>query len=53
GTADKPVGTVYIGLHHDNTTQASLHRFSGSRSEIQEMAATAALNALRLRLRAE
>lgn len=51
GTAEKPVGTVYIGLHHDSTTQASLRRFSGSRNEIQEMTATAALDAVRLLLK--
>jgi nicotinamide-nucleotide amidase len=51
GTAEKPVGTVYIGLHHDSITHASLHRFSGSRNEIQEMTATAALDAVRLMLK--
>lgn len=51
GTAEKPVGTVYIGLHHDSMTHASLHRFSGSRNEIQEMTATAALDAVRLLLK--
>jgi nicotinamide-nucleotide amidase len=48
GTADKPVGTVYVGLHYNNAGSSSLCRFSGSRNEIQEMAATAALNAVRL-----
>jgi nicotinamide-nucleotide amidase len=51
GTAEKPVGTVYIGLHHDSMTHASLRRFSGSRNEIQEMTATAALDAVRLLLK--
>jgi len=47
GTADKPTGTVYIGLWHQNAARACLHHFCGSRNEIQEMTATAALDAAR------
>lgn len=47
GSAALPVGAVYIGLWHEGRTQAVLHRFSGSRREIQELAATAALDMVR------
>jgi len=47
GTEAKPVGTVYIGLWYQGTAQSSLHHFSGTRGEIQEMAATMALDTVR------
>jgi nicotinamide-nucleotide amidase len=47
GTADKPAGTVYVGLYDKNTARASLHHFCGSRNEIQEMTAITALAAVR------
>lgn len=49
--SDKPVGTVWIGLaERDRPTAASLSIFAGTRSEIRERSANAALNMLRLRL---
>ncbi|MGX9728732.1 MAG: CinA family nicotinamide mononucleotide deamidase-related protein [Candidatus Electronema sp. VV] len=50
GTADKPTGTVYIGLWQQGAARACLHCFCGSRHEIQEMTATAALDAVRREL---
>lgn len=47
GTADKPVGTVHIGIYYKGAAQAALHRFSGSRGEIQAMAAAMTLDAVR------
>jgi nicotinamide-nucleotide amidase len=47
GTTDKPVGTVYIGLFYQGAAQSALHHFSGTRGEIQAMAAAMALNAVR------
>ncbi len=47
GTADKPVGTVYIGLWHQGAALSWRHCFCGSRHDIQEMTATAALDAVR------
>ena len=50
GSEEKPVGTVYIGLFYQNKTSSVLHHFHGSRNEIQEMTAAAALNAVRQEL---
>lgn len=50
GSKEKPVGTVYIGLFCNNTVCSNLHHFYGSRNEIQEMTAAAALNAVRQEL---
>ena len=50
GSAEKPVGTVYIGLFCGNKVSSLLHHFHGSRNEIQEMTAAAALNAVRQKL---
>jgi nicotinamide-nucleotide amidase len=47
GTAARPVGTVYIGLWRHGAATSAPHRFSGTREEIQEMAAAAALDAVR------
>lgn len=47
GTTDKPVGTVYIGLFHQGAAQSALYHFSGTRGEIQAMAAAMALDAVR------
>ncbi|MFB6119871.1 MAG: CinA family protein [Halobacteriaceae archaeon] len=53
GTPDKPVGTVFIGVAHagdwgTGATYAAAHRrtFDGSRTEIKEQIARAALRAL-------
>lgn len=50
GTADKPVGTVFIGLAHENGTDVSHYLFSGSRYEIQHMTAQTAMNMVRQHL---
>jgi nicotinamide-nucleotide amidase len=47
GTADKPVGTVYIGVFYQGAARAKLHHFCGSRNEIQEMTAMMALDTVR------
>ncbi len=47
GSPEKPVGTVYIGLHHRNRVRATLHRFSGSRREIRNLTAMTALDSVR------
>ncbi|WP_028585718.1 CinA family nicotinamide mononucleotide deamidase-related protein [Desulfogranum mediterraneum] len=47
GTQEKPVGTVYIGLFHDKQVTARLHRFSGTRTQIQELTALTALDTVR------
>lgn len=47
GTVDKPAGTVYIALWQQGAVQACLHHFCGSRHDIQEMTATAALDVVR------
>ncbi len=47
GTTEKPVGTVYIGLHYHGVVSSTLHRFTGTRAEIQEQAAAAALDMVR------
>lgn len=47
GTAEKPVGTVYIGLSHHNTVVDRLCRFNGSRRQIQEKTAQTAVDMVR------
>ncbi len=47
GTEEKPVGTVYIGLLYKDKVKDTLHHFSGSRKEIQEMTAQTALDTVR------
>ncbi len=46
GSAEKPVGTVWIGVALGQTTEAHHHRFAGDRGEIRERAAEAALTLL-------
>ncbi|GGL63378.1 CinA family protein [Halocalculus aciditolerans] len=53
GTAEKPVGTVYIGLAHrgdwgddDTWTTVSRHEFDGNRVEVKEQIARQALSTL-------
>ena len=43
GTAEKPVGLVYIAVGNAENLQAHEFHFSGSRSEIRQKAAAAAL----------
>jgi nicotinamide-nucleotide amidase len=47
----QPVGTVWIGMHDSNGTDARLLRLSGGRDQIRQIAAISALDMLRRRLR--
>ena len=51
GTAEKPVGTVFIGLDGPEGTLVRAHRFHGDREQIRTASAYAALDWLRLRTR--
>jgi competence/damage-inducible protein CinA-like protein len=51
GTAEKPVGTVFIGLDGPDGTEVRAHRFHGDREQIRTASAYAALDWLRLRTR--
>lgn len=50
GTAEKPVGLVYMALSSADGTIASEHRLSGSRLDIKQRASQTALNMLRMHL---
>jgi competence/damage-inducible protein CinA-like protein len=50
GTAEKPVGLVFIGLSDEKETYAKEYRFIGSRARIRFSSTQAALNLLRLKL---
>lgn len=51
GTADKPVGTVWVGLAGRGlATETAVHRLHGEREMIRLRAALVSLNTLRLRL---
>ena len=43
GTAEKPVGTVYISVSDSRQTVVKLFKFSGSRSEIKNQSCDAAI----------
>lgn len=47
GSADKPVGTVYLGLFHQEKVKDQLYHFTGSRRQIQEKTAHTALDLVR------
>ena len=47
GSAEKPVGTVFIALTSNTGIHVKRYTFSGNRSEIQKMSATMALEWLR------
>ncbi|MCI5132082.1 MAG: nicotinamide-nucleotide amidohydrolase family protein, partial [Candidatus Electrothrix sp. EH2] len=47
GTAEKPVGTVYIGLFYKERVRDTLYHFSGGRKEIQALTAQTALDMVR------
>jgi nicotinamide-nucleotide amidase len=53
GSADKPVGTVWIGAALPGSTHAQKFVFAGDRSEIRERSAQAALDLLRRLLLAQ
>ena len=50
GTAEKPVGTVYLGLLYQNNVSDRLYHFTGSRRQIQEKTAHTALDLVRCAL---
>jgi len=50
GSADKPVGTVWIGVFLDGDADAFVSRFPGDRQSVRSRAAQAALAALHRRL---
>jgi nicotinamide-nucleotide amidase len=47
GTADKPVGTVYLGLAYQGQVMDQLYHFTGSRRQIQEKTVQTALDLVR------
>ena len=47
GSAEKPVGLVYIGLSDDQKTQSFEYRFSGNRETVKLKASQAAMEILR------
>ena len=50
GTADKPVGLVYIGCFADGKTEVTKKIFSGTRREVREQSVGAALELLKRQL---
>lgn len=48
GSAEKPVGTVWIGLSDENITYARVHHFDGDRDSIRNQAVKAALEMMAL-----
>ena len=50
GTAEKPVGLVYIGCHVNGNTVVERNVFSGSRREVREQSVLAALKLLKKQL---
>jgi nicotinamide-nucleotide amidase len=50
GTADKPVGLVYLHLSSPLGEQGSVHNFTGNRAIVRERATTAALHLIRSHL---
>ncbi len=51
GSAEKPVGLVFIALADERSTQVREFRFPGNRERIRQWAATAALEIIRRRIR--
>ena len=50
GTAEKPVGLVYIGCYVNGTTVVTRNVFSGTRREVREQSVAAALELLKKQL---
>ena len=50
GTAEKPVGLVYIGCHVNGNTVVERNVFSGSRREVREQSVLAAIKLLKKQL---
>ena len=50
GTAEKPVGLVYIGCHVNGNTVVERNVFSGNRREVREQSVGAALALLKRQL---
>ncbi len=50
GTPDKPVGLVYIAVSGPDGTEVQEGRYPGTRDQVRERSAMAALNLLRLRI---
>jgi len=50
GTAEKPVGLVYVGLKTPDGLSSTRHIFGGSRLEIKQRSSNAALNLIRMYL---
>lgn len=48
GSAEKPVGLVFLGVAHAGRTDVSEHRFAGSREVIRRRATLTALDRIRL-----
>ena len=53
GTAEKPVGTVWIGVAHRGAAQAREYHFRGQRQWIRNLSVVNALNQLRLAMEHE
>lgn len=51
GTAEKPVGTVYVGVAHNGSAVAKRFSFRGDRQWIRTLSVVNALNLLRLEIR--
>ena len=47
GSEEKPVGTVYIGLFHNNRVKVRQYHFSGNRSQIRTITTCTALDTIR------
>ncbi len=50
GTPEKPVGTVWIGIHTPNGTETKLLQLSGTRTEIREQTTEILLGELKNRI---
>ena len=53
GSEEKPVGTVYLGLFHQDKVSAEKYQFTGNRHQVQEKTAYTALDTVRRALLAK